>query len=72
MPQSIGESLNLSGLTSAEGLKLPPSISGYLDLSGLTSAEGLIIPEPLTYYIYMDCFTITPENVEEYRNNKRM
>ena len=72
LPPSISGYLDLRSLTSAEGLKLPQSISGYLDLSGLTSAEGLIIPEPLTYYIYMDCFTITPENVGEYRNNKRM
>jgi len=36
--------LNLSGLTSAEGLVLPTTIGGWLDLSGLTSAEGLVLP----------------------------
>jgi hypothetical protein len=35
-----GGCLYLSGLTSAEGLALPPSIGGSLDLSGLTSAEA--------------------------------
>ncbi len=69
LPQNIGKDLNLSGLTSAEGLVLPQSIGGDLDLGSLTSAEGLIIPEPLTYTIYMNGFEITPENVEQYRNN---
>ncbi|MDE2001027.1 MAG: hypothetical protein KGI60_00485 [Patescibacteria group bacterium] len=32
-------SLNLSKLTSAEGLTLPQSVGGHLNLSGLTSAE---------------------------------
>ena len=36
--------LSLSGLTSAEDLKLPDKIGGNLDLSGLTSAEGLKLP----------------------------
>ena len=35
------DSLDLSGLTSAEGLKLPDYIGGNLYLSSLTSAEGL-------------------------------
>ncbi|MEK7187168.1 MAG: hypothetical protein AAB690_02625 [Patescibacteria group bacterium] len=39
--------LNLSGLTSAEGLTLPQSISGSLNLSGLTSAEGLTLPQSI-------------------------
>ena len=37
-------SLDLSGLTSAEGLALPQYIGGSLYLSGLTSAEGLVLP----------------------------
>ena len=37
-------SLDLSGLTSAEGLVLPEEVSGSLDLRGLTSAEGLVLP----------------------------
>ena len=36
--------LNLSDLTSAEGLMLPSTVEGGLDLSGLTSAEGLVLP----------------------------
>jgi len=39
--------LDLSGLTSAEGLKLPEKIGGNLNLSGLTSAEGLKLPEKI-------------------------
>ncbi|KKN03953.1 hypothetical protein LCGC14_1102490 [marine sediment metagenome] len=38
------ENLDLAGLTSAEGLKLPGSIGGWLYLNGLTSAEGLKLP----------------------------
>ena len=36
--------LDLSGLTSAEGLKLPERV-GRLHLSGLSTAEGLKLPE---------------------------
>ena len=36
--QSAG-SLDLSGLTSAHGLKLPTTVKGWLDLRGLTSAQ---------------------------------
>ena len=37
--------LNLGGLTSAKGLKLPESVGGDLDFGGLTSTEGLKLPE---------------------------
>ena len=37
--------LNLSGLSSAEGLTLPDHVGGYLNLNGLSSAEGLILPD---------------------------
>ena len=37
--------LDLSHLTSPEGLELPEHVGGCLDLSGLTSAEGLKLPE---------------------------
>ena len=40
-------SLNLSGLTSAEGLKLPEKIAGNLYLKKLTSIEGLKLPEKI-------------------------
>ncbi len=40
-------SLNLDGLTSAEGLVLPETINGSLDLGNLTSAEGLNLPETI-------------------------
>ena len=39
--------LSLSGLTSAEGLKLPVEIGESLDLSGLRSAEGLKLPNEI-------------------------
>ena len=37
--------LDLSHLTSAEGLKMPGRLHANLNLSGLTSAEGLKLPE---------------------------
>ena len=37
--------LDLSHLTTAEGLKLPEDVGWSLELSGLTSAEGLKLPE---------------------------
>ena len=37
--------LDLSGLTTVEGLKLPRHVGGDLDLKGLTTAEGLEFPE---------------------------
>ena len=43
--------LSLSGLTSAEGLKLPNGIGGDLSLSGLTSAEDLKIPTEIGGYL---------------------
>ena len=71
LPQTINGSLDLRGLTSVEGLALPQTINGDLDLSGLTSTEGLILPNNLTYYIILkNCVVITPENVDEFRNNK--
>ena len=42
--------LDLSGLTSAKGLKLPKTV-GYLSLKKLTSAEGLILPEKIDGFL---------------------
>ena len=72
LPKNIGGNLYLTSLTSAEGLVLPEHIGGALELYSLTSAEGLIIPDPLTYKIYMAGFIITPQNVDQYRNIKKM
>jgi hypothetical protein len=47
LPEKIGGSLNLNGLTSANGLKLPEEIGGYLHLNGLTNARGLKLPEKI-------------------------
>ena len=44
LPKFIRENLDLSGLTSAEGLIFPSSIGGGLNLSNLTSAEELVLP----------------------------
>ena len=44
---SCGGSLDLSGCTIPEGLKLPDSIGGSLYLSGCTIPEGLKIPRKL-------------------------
>ena len=39
--------LDLSGLTTVEGLKLPKHVGAGLDLRGLTTAEGLEFPEDM-------------------------
>ena len=49
--------LDLSYLTSAEGLKLPDIIDGYLDLSKLTSAEGLKLPDTIDGYLDLSKLT---------------
>jgi hypothetical protein len=46
-------------------------MGGSLYLNGLTTAEGLVLPEPLTYNIRLNGgLLITPDNIDEYRNNK--
>ena len=45
--------LDLSHLTSPEGLELPEHVGGCLDLSGLISAEGLKLPEHVGGDIYL-------------------
>ena len=45
LPQCMNGSLDLSGITSAQGLQLPGHIGGRLDLTGLTSVEGLVLPK---------------------------
>ena len=71
MPQNIRGDLLLNGLTTAEGLILPQTMGGSLYLNGLTTAEGLVLPEPLTYNIRLNGgLLITPDNIDEYRNNK--
>jgi len=49
--------LDLSSLTSAEGLTLPSSIGGWLDLSSLTSAEGLTLPSSIGGGLYLRSLT---------------
>ena len=71
LPQSIGGYVIASLLKNAENLVLPKSAGRGLIFNSLRSAEGLIIPEPLTYTIYMNGFEITPQNVNEYRSNKK-
>ena len=66
-PEITGN-LNLSFLTSAEGLTLPKNVGGYLWLSGLRSAEGLTLPESVGGYLYLRGLTSAvgltlPENV---------
>jgi hypothetical protein len=48
--------LDLNGLTSAKGLKLPETV-GSLDLRGLTSAKGLKLPETVGGYLYLSGLT---------------
>jgi hypothetical protein len=49
--------LDLSSLTSAEGLKLPESVGGSLNLNSLTSAEGLKLPESVGGDLYLNSLT---------------
>ena len=49
--------LNLSGLTSAEGLTLPETVNGGLYLSSLTSAEGLTLPETVNGNLNLSSLT---------------
>ena len=46
--------LDLNGLTSAEGLTLPTKVGGDLRLDGLTSAVGLTLPTSVGGDIYLD------------------
>jgi hypothetical protein len=60
--------LELNGLTSAEGLKLPENVGGYLMLGRLTSAEGLTLPDNVGGGLYLDGLTSAeglklPDNV---------
>jgi hypothetical protein len=49
--------LDLSSLTSAEGLVLPQSVGGDLDLRKLTSAEGLTLPQSVGRDLYLGALT---------------
>lgn len=49
--------LDLSSLTSAEGLMLPEVISGELDLCSLTSADGLVLPKVINGGLYLNSLT---------------
>jgi len=60
--------LDLSHLTSAEGLTLPESVGGHLDLSHLTSAEGLTLPQSVGGDLNLESLTsveglILPQSV---------
>ena len=55
--KTYGKSLDLRGLTSAEGLVLPKEIGGSLDLDGLTSAEGLVLPKEIGGWLYLSGLT---------------
>ena len=61
-------SIDLSSLTSAEGLVLPESIGGTIDLRSLTSAEGLVLPKSIGGGIDLDSLTsaeglVLPESI---------
>ena len=43
--------MDLSTLTSADGLVLPQHVGGYVDLRSLASAEGLVLPQHVGGYI---------------------
>jgi len=63
--------LNLSRLTTAEGLELPNSIGGYLSLSSLTTAEGLELPDGYSGTVYVDTLIdnkSTPAGLNEFED----
>lgn len=70
LPDLIRFELFLSSLESAENLTLP-SKCGTAIINRLSNMEGLILPYPLTYKIFLEGVKITPENVDQYRNNKK-
>ena len=47
MPNEIGKGLDLSGLISAEGLKLPDKIGGNIYLTAFESLDGLDLSSSL-------------------------
>ncbi len=49
--------LDLSGLTSNEGLILPQRVGGYLNLSSLTSGESLALPKHVGGYLDLSSLT---------------
>ena len=55
--EKYGNHLDLSGLTSAQGLVLPKTVGGYIDLGGLTSADGLVLPKSIGGSIYLGGLT---------------
>ena len=68
LPENVAGCLNLSGITSAIGLKLPKSVSGYLDLYSLQSTDGLKLPEHMGGDLKLNCLTsakglVLPENM---------
>ena len=67
LPQEIGESLWLNGLTTAEGLKLPQKISRSLYLIGLTTAKGLKLPQKICGDL---CLENLPEQEKEQLRKK--
>ena len=51
-------SINLSSLTTAEGLTLPKEIGGSLYLYSLTTAEGLTLPEKIGGKVYLKNYIV--------------
>jgi hypothetical protein len=44
-PESIGDDLDLSGLTSAKRVVLPKSVGRDVDLGSLVSLDGITLPD---------------------------
>lgn len=69
LPQSVGGNLDLGMLKYVDNLVLPLSVDGNVYLNNFESVENIIIPDNLTYTIFIKGISITPENVDGYRNN---
>jgi len=53
LTEIVNGDVDLTSLTSIDGLKLPRIITGSLYLSGLTSTEGLELPEEVKGHVYL-------------------
>ena len=67
LPNYIEEDLILDSITDAKGIILPKNIGGQVFMRKLENIDDLIIPDNLSYIIRCKYFSITPENVDQYR-----
>lgn len=72
LPEYVGGYVLLDSLKNIDKLILPKRVNSGINLSSLENLECLVFPEELTYLIHLKDITITPDNVDEYRNKKKL